>query len=182
MKSKPFICALAVLATLAAGCKQSTSATKADAADSNPPGTNTTSSVLSGAQQGITNAWTKTKEATAQGWEDVKDSIGATGDYTYDRKNEFVTQAQADLKTLDLKIQALTTRAAAASDPVKTDAQARLQNLHDERTALDKKLDDVKSATPDNWNDVKTAFVNSYSEAKNTLKQTGQWLNSKTNP
>lgn len=119
--------------------------------DTNPP--STTENI----KEGATNAWQKTKDAATNAWADVKESLGSASDYTYDKKDEFVTKAQADLDALDAKINDLSNKADTS--------------LHDKRAALDQKLTDVKNATQDNWNDTKTAFLTSYHDVKNTVKQ-----------
>jgi hypothetical protein len=181
MKSKSMILAALAGAILATGCKQSNTAGENTASDTNI--TSTTENIkegvsnawaktkevatnaLSDVKEGTTNAWANTKYAATNAWTDIKESLGSTEDYTYDKKDEFVTGAQADLNALDQKIQALAGNADAS--------------LHDKRAALDQKLTDVKNATQDNWNDAKTAFENSYTAVKNSIKQ--DWDGSTTN-
>jgi hypothetical protein len=181
MKNKSMILAALASAILATGCKQSNTAE-----ENTPGGTNVTSAAenikagatnawektkevttnaLADVKEGTTNAWADTKYAATNAWTDIKESLGSTEDYTYDKKDAFVTGAQADLNALDQKIQAL---------PGNADA-----SLHDKRAALDQKLTDVKNATQDNWNDAKTAFENSYNDVKNSVKQ--DWDGSATN-
>ena len=181
MKSKSLILAALAGAILATGCKPS------NTADENTTGDTNVTSMADNIQAGATNAWEKTKEATTNAmadmqegttnawahtkyaatnaWTNIKESLGATEDYTYDKKDAFVTGAQADLTALDQKMQALSANADAS--------------LHDQRAALDQKLTDVKNATQDNWNDAKTAFENSYNDVKNSVKQ--DWDGSATN-
>src|SRR5580692_4729219 len=116
MKNKPLILAAFVIATLAAGCKQSNPATD----NSSVSDTNSLSVTqqLENAEEVATNAWQKTKdtttnawsnlkEGTTNAWTDIKDSMQATRDYTYDKKDTFVASASADLDALDRKIQEL---------------------------------------------------------------------------
>jgi hypothetical protein len=184
MKNIQLTLAALAIAGWATGCKQSNSADVNTVSDTN------VTPALDGIKEGATNAWQKTKEATtnafantkeatAQTWADVKDSLGSAADYSYDKKDAFVASAQADLKTLDQKIQDLSDKAAAANDSVKTNAQIKLQELRDKRAALDKKLDDVKNAAQDGWNDAKTAFKNAYDDLKDSIKQAWQWLKDK---
>jgi uncharacterized protein YlxW (UPF0749 family) len=70
-------------------------------------------------------------------------------------------------------------KVASSSDSVKADAQAKLQDLQTQRTALDKKLDDVKNSSEADWDSTKTAFINAYSDTKTSLKQDWQWLKDK---
>ena len=121
-----------------------------------------------------TNAWEKTKTATVAAWTDIKESLGSTNDYTYDKKDEFVSKANTDLAALDQKIKDWSDNVANASDSMKADAQAKLKIVNDKRAALGQKLDDVKNATAANWDDAKSAFKNSYEDVKNSLKNMWQ--------
>jgi hypothetical protein len=82
---------------------------------------------------------------------------------------------------LDQKIQALSDKAATASDSVKNEAQIKLQDLRGKRTELGKKLDAVKNASQTDWNELKVGFQTSYDDMKTSLKQAWQWLNDKLN-
>lgn len=188
MKNKSLILAALAVATCMVGCKQSNPA----AENSTASDTNSLSVTqqLANAKEVVTNAWQETKDATSNAWSnvkqgttnawaDIKDSMQATKDYAYDKKDAFVASASADLDALDRKINELSDKAATASDSVKPDAQTKLQDLRDKRATLDKKLDDVKNATEADWNDTKTAFQNSYEDVKNSLKQDWQWLHDK---
>ncbi len=168
-------------AVLVTGCKQSNTPDGSATGDTNVTTTagslqagatnawektkEVTTNVLADVREGATNAWANTKYAVTNTWADFTDSLGTNQDYTYDKKAEFVTGAQADLNALDQKIQAL---------PGNADAI-----LHDKRSALDQKLTVVENATQDNWQDAKTAFENSYADVKNSVKQ--DWDASVTN-
>jgi hypothetical protein len=185
MKSKPLILAAVVIATLASGCKQS------NPAEENPATRDTNSSAVTqqlqnagqtvtnvwrNVKDAATNAWENTKEATTNAWVDLKDSLQATKDYTYDQKDSYVASASVDLDMLDRKIKDLSDKVATASDSVKGGAQTKLQELRGKRADLGQKFDSVKNSTEADWNDSKTAFQNSYDDVKNSLKQAWQWL------
>jgi len=180
-----------VLAILAAGCKPSNPAVENNSTASDTNSLSVTQQlenareVATNAWQNVkdttTNAWSNLKQGTTNAWADFKDSMQATKDYTYDKKDAFVASASADLDTLDQKIKELSDKAATASDSVKADAQVKLQELREKRSALNQKLDAVKNATEADWNDAKTAFQNSYDDVKSSLKQAWQWLNDKLN-
>ena len=127
------------------------------------------------------NAWEETKQGASNAWASIKLSLQSSANYTYDKKDAFVADAQADLAVLDQKIKNLSDKVAASGDSVKTDAQAKLQDLQTQRAALDKKLDDVKNSSEADWDSAKTAFINSYNDTRNSLKQAWQWLKDKTN-
>jgi hypothetical protein len=190
MKRKSLFSAAIVIATLVTGCN------KSNTADQNPAASDTNSlSVtrqLQNAKEVATNAWQDVKDSTSNAWSNVKagttnawadlqDSMQATKDYSYDKKDAFVASASADLNTLDQKINELADKSATASDSVKADAQTKLQELRDKRGVLDKKLDNVKNATEADWNDVKAGFQNSYDDVKGSLKQDWQLLEGKLN-
>ncbi len=161
------------MATLVIGCKQS-----------NPeenPAASATNSLSQNAKEMATNAWQKTKDVTTNAWVDLKDTMQPVADYTYDKKDEFVAAASADLAALDQRIKELSDKAASASDSVKNEAQTKLQNLREKRAEAGKKLDEVKNAGQADWNELKTGFQTSYDDVKNSLKQTWQWLTDKMN-
>lgn len=173
MKNKSIMLAALAGAILATGCKQSdttdqnanggtnvTSTTdnlKDDATNAWAKTKEITTNTLAGVEEGTTNAWANTKYAITNAWANFTESLGTNQDYPYDKKDAFVTGAQADLNALDQKIQALSSNADAS--------------LHDQRAALDQKLADVQNATADNWDKAKTAFENSYAELKHSVKQ-----------
>ena len=188
MKGKSLILAGLALAASMAGCKRS------NPADENPAPSDANSlsvtQQLENAREVATNVWQKTKETTTNAWSNlkegttnawacIKDSMQATKDYTYDKKEAFVASASADLDALDQKIKELSDKAATASDSVKADAQVKLQELRDKRAVLSQKMDAVKNATEAGWNDAKSAFQNSYDDVKSSLKQAWQWLTDK---
>ena len=190
MKSKPLILGTLAIAALVIGCKQS------NPTDENSEVGDTNSMAvtqrLQNAQEVGTNAWQETKDAatnawanvkeeTTNAWADAKESAQSTADYTYDKKDEFVAKASADLDVMDQKIKELSDKAATASDSVKNEAQAKLQDLHDKRTALGKKLDDVKNASQTDWDELKAGFQTAYDDTKASLKQAWQWLTDKLN-
>jgi hypothetical protein len=185
MKKNALILTALVIAIAAIGCKKSSPADdNTMAGDTNPP------TMTQNATAMATNAWDKTKEATTNAyeemksgatnaWAEMKDSMSSAADYTYDKKEAYLTDATNDLAKLDQRIQDLSDRAATASDNVKADAQTKLQELRAKRAALDQKMDDVRNSTEANWNDVKTAFQTSYDDVKTSVKTTWQWLKDK---
>jgi hypothetical protein len=180
MKNKPLIlAAFGVTALVLAGCQQSNT-TKDN------PAVNDTNSLsvtqqLQNAREAVTNALEKTKQVTTNAWANLKDSAQSAVDYTYDKKDAFVANANAELAALDQKTKELTDKAATASDSIKTDVQTKLQELSEKRAVLDKKFDAVKNATEANWNDVKTRFQSAYDDTKESVKQAWQWLADKLN-
>jgi len=191
MKGKLIFLATFASMVLATGCKQSN--------QSDEPLTATNANSLSVTQQlqnvkevatntwqkvkdTTTNAWESVKEGTTNAWADVKESMKPVADYTYEKKDAFVANAKTDLDALDQKINELSDKAAAASDSIKNEAQAKLQALHGKREELGKKFDDVKNATQADWDELKTGFKTSYDGVKASLQQTWQWLIDKLNP
>ncbi len=181
MKNQPLILGtLAVAILVSAGCKQN------DRSDEYPAAGDT-NSISENAKEIATNAWQQTKavttnvlanvkEGTTNAWASIKDSLQSATDYTYDKKEDFVAGASADVAAVDQKIKQLSDKAASAGESVKASAQTALQDLKAKRVTLGQKLDDVKSATEANWNDVKAGFKSSYNDVKDSLKQTWQDL------
>lgn len=146
----------AALTLLVAGCDNK----------SNPPGDNSAGAdTNSTAMAAATNAWDATKNATVNAWTDIKESLSSATDYTYDKKDQFVSSAQADLDSLDQKIQSMSSKAD--------------DSLRQKRAALDQKLTDVKNATQDDWSSVRDSFVSAYDDTKNYVKQA--WSGTSTN-
>jgi DNA repair exonuclease SbcCD ATPase subunit len=188
MKTKTSMISGLAIAMLATGCKQSNQVDE----NTSPSDTNSLSVTqqLQNAEEVATNVWQKTKdtatnawanvkEGTTNAWTDIKESMQPVADYTYDKKDDFVAKASADLSALDQKIQELSDKAATASDSVKNEAQTKLQDLRNQRVELDKKLDAVKNASQADWNELKVGFQTSYDDVKTSLKQTWQWLTDK---
>jgi hypothetical protein len=100
--------------------------------------------------------------------------------YDYDKKEVFDDDANSDLAEMDNNIKELSQKAAIASDGVKTEAQAKIQKLADERAALGKKLDALKDADKSNWNTLKADFQKSEYDMKTSLQETWQWFAGKT--
>jgi tryptophan 2,3-dioxygenase len=175
MKNKPLVLgALAITLLGPVGCKQSNPAEESPAV-----GDNNSLSVtqqLQNAKEVASNAWETTKEVTTNAWVNVKESAQSAVDYTYDKKEAFVANATAELNALDEKTKELSDKVATASDSIKADAQAKLQELRDKRAVLGQKFDGVKNATEANWNEVKAGFQNAYNDTKDSLKQAWQWL------
>jgi hypothetical protein len=169
MKNKSFVLAALAAATIATGCSKSSTDNSLNDSTNEPSTADTMKTDATNAwektKEVATNAWDSTKTATAGAWEDMKDSLGATNNYAYDQKDQFVAKAKADLSDLDNKIQSMGSNADAS--------------LQQKRAALDQKLTDVENATQDNWNDTKAAFASAYYDVKHSLRQL--WNSSNTN-
>jgi hypothetical protein len=185
MKSEDWIFATLITSTLATGCTRSNVSEES----LSPSDTNSLSITqqLENAKEIATNAWQTTKEvttnvmanmeeATTNEWTDFKESLQPSTDYGYDRKDAFVAGASADVDAVDQKMKELSDRIANAGDAVKTNLQAKIQDLEAKRVDLGKKLDDVKNSTEANWNDVKTGFKSAYDELTESIKRAWQSL------
>ena len=186
MKKKPLMLGtLAVAMLVTSGCtKGGTSEESPATGDANSL---SVTQQLQNAKDVVTNTWQKTKdittnvvasvkEETTNAWANIKESLQSITGYTYDKKDDFVASASADVDALDQKIKELSDKVANAGDSVKASAQAKLQDLNAKRAVLGQKLDDVKNSTEANWNDVKTGFKSAYDDVKDSLKQTWQSL------
>jgi len=147
---------------------------------------NKTTTTMDNLKEDAANLWEKSKNATTNAametWTDIQDTLSSTENYSYDKKAEYVTRAQADLAALDQKIDGLTNRLVNASDNVKTGAQPQIDNVRSQRSDLDKKLDDVRNATPSDWDEAKKAFKDSYDQAKASVKQAWKQVSAATGP
>lgn len=187
MKKTSFLSAVLAVAALTAVGEPSVSAGDTNAPS--PSAKQQWQSVESGitntwqdVKQTTTQAWSAVKTSTTQTWANVKNSVHSATDYTYDKKNEFVTNAQADLDAMDKKIGEFSDKVASTGGSAKAGAQSKLQSLQDQRKTLGKKFDDVKNATESDWDDAKTTFKDSYDDTKSSLKAAGQWLDDKLKP
>src|ERR1700733_2973818 len=186
MKSKWILFAVLCTTAWTAGCKQTVQPEPnviSSITDTNPPladlqwqnvkesATNAWQSV----KQGTTNAWENVKEGSTQAWAQVKESLGSTSNYTYEKKSEFVTNAQADLNALDLRMKDLSNEATNATSSAKVEAQEKIQDLRIKQAQLNQKLDDVKNASAAQWQNVKTDFKSAYSDMTNSMTQAWQW-------
>src|SRR5882724_8903833 len=109
MNKQMMLAALALAMLVSAGCEKTKTTDEYPAApDTNSPSVKEiATNAWQKTKETATNAWTQTKETTVNAWADIKDSVQTTKDYTYDKKDAFVTSASADLDALDAKIKEL---------------------------------------------------------------------------
>jgi len=100
--------------------------------------------------------------------------------YTYDKREVFLDDANADLAELDQKINQFSESAQAASAAVNAAAQPKIEDLRNQRAALGQKLNTLRSATEANWNALKTDYQNADSKMRVSLQDSWQWI--KNNP
>jgi chromosome segregation ATPase len=184
MKNKPLMLgALAAAMLVTSGCtKTGTSDESAATGETNSMSVTqqvqnsqeTTSNAWQETKDVTTNAMANVKEAITNAWVEIKESLQSITGYPYDQKDAFVASASADVDALDQKTKELSDKVANASDSVKTNEQAKLEELNAQRADLGQKLDTVKNATEAGWNDAKAGFKNSYDQVKNSLKEAWQ--------
>jgi ABC-type uncharacterized transport system auxiliary subunit len=97
-------------------------------------------------------------------------SLAAAVDYSYERKDEFVAKARADLAALDTRIKDLSDKATNADETAKASIQTKLQNLRDQRAVLQQKFASVKDATAADWEGVKTNFQSTWEDVKDSFR------------
>lgn len=124
----------------------------------------------------VTNSWQQTETTATNALKNANRSVQTALDYAFDKKNDCVAQAGAELDFLDQKIQELSVRAAAASDSVKADAQTRIRKLGDQRAVLNQKMAALQNATATNWDEAKDDFNKTFGEAKTSCQDAWQWL------
>ncbi len=174
-----------ILGTLAAAMFVAAGCDKTQSSDQYPASGGTNTSMSDSVKQAATNAWEKTKEVTTNvvaevkegttnAWANFKEYLQSATDYTYDKKDAFVSGASADVDALNQKLNELSDKVASGGDSAKADAQAKLQDLKAKSATLDQKLNDLRNSTAENWNDAKAGFQSAYDDMKNSLKQAWQ--------
>ncbi len=103
-------------------------------------------------------------------------------DYAYAQKAEFVDKMRGDLDKINQELDQLSTKLETASDTVKADGKAKVQDLREQLKKLNQQLDGVKDASESGWNDFKAGFRKSLDSMKDSLQQARQWLSDKIAP
>jgi hypothetical protein len=187
---KKFIAGIAsagAICFLVAGCKQSNPEPVAGAKTNDLTAPTTSwqnvkesgSNAVENVKQAGEQTWNNVKEGSTQAWANAKESFASASDYTYDKKDEFVAKAQADLDAVDQKMKELADEATNATASAKDEAQTKIDELKVKQSELNQKLDNVKNATADQWDNVKTNFTDAYDNTTNALAQAWQWLKDK---
>jgi len=122
------------------------------------------------------SSWQNVKTNAAQSWYDIKQTLGASADYTFEKKDEFVAKAKTDLNALDAKIRELKKKNSSASGEGKSATQKDLDKLKQQRAVLAQKLKDARAATAENWDKAKAGFTNGYAQVKESVKDAWQRL------
>lgn len=87
-------------------------------------------------------------------------------------KNDFVTEMQSKLLVVDGRIKDLDNRRAAESDSArKNEWNARIKQLEQERTAVDKKVSNLKSSSATDWVADRASVVTAWNEFTDHLTQ-----------
>jgi hypothetical protein len=182
------IASVGAIFVLATGCKQSNPEPMSDAETNSLTTSNTSwqnikesgSNAVENVKQAGEQTWNNVKEGSTQAWANAKESLASASDYTYDKKDEFVTKAQADLDALKVKMQELSDKATNATASAQAEAETKVAELQAKQGQLDQKLDAVKNSTAEHWDNVKTDFTDAYDSTTNSLAQAWQWLKDKT--
>ncbi|HEU6448212.1 MAG TPA: hypothetical protein VFV23_07235 [Verrucomicrobiae bacterium] len=124
-------------------------------------------------------SWQNVKTNATQSWHDIKETLGASADYTFQKKDEFVAKAKTDLKALDAKIKELSKKTSSSTGDTKAAAQDKMKKLKVERAELAKKLKEAKAATADDWDKAKAGFTNGYAQVKQSVKDAWDWASDK---
>ena len=114
--------------------------------------------------------------------ENAREFVPARGqdDHADDKKGVYLVDASNDLTALNQKIDEFAGKAAVASEAFKTNAQPKIQELRNQRAALEEKLDALGRATGADWNDKKSNYIKAYNEAKTSCQRAWQWLAGKS--
>jgi hypothetical protein len=154
-------------AGLATGCKPSTDADGPPAGGTNAP---SAAQSLHLAGNYAASAATNALAATSEAWTGVKAALQPVIHDTYEHKDAFVAKASEGVKALDQQIKVLSDKAAQTGQSYKADVQTKLQQLRDQRAALDDKLTHVKNATAADWDTVKTNLQSTCDKVDNSFK------------
>ncbi|HKI69645.1 MAG TPA: hypothetical protein VKA67_08655 [Verrucomicrobiae bacterium] len=155
MKTTKFVQVLGISAAivLVAGCSKNQS--QPTASPEAPPSTNT--------------------EGSRGTVERAKEVASATAEVVVQTKNQTVATAEKEMQAIDAKINALAQKSQSYTNAAKTEAEAALAQLRQQRDTAARKLEELKAAGQDNWQDAK-AGINS---ALEQLEQTYDTLKAK---
>lgn len=133
-------------------------------------------------KEGASNAWSSVEHGTTQAWDSVTKKWESTSktNYLYSKKDEFVSQANDELKDLDRKIRQLSDKTAGAGASAKAEAKKKLASIKGQRKYLNRKLSEAKKASEADWQAAQAGFQNAYDNTTNSVIEAWNWLKSKT--
>jgi len=109
---------------------------------------------------------------------EVKEAADTTKSYLDKNKDQFIASVDAQLKTLDAKINDLGQKAEGLKDDTKVEADKVLDGLREKRGELTQKLDELKKSSAQSWQEIKsgfsaamTDFEKALEEAKNKIRK-----------
>lgn len=106
----------------------------------------------------------------------VSDASHDWAAYTYQQKSQFIAKMEAELATLNRKIDELAVRVDQSSAEAKAAAAPRLDDLRKQALLLRTELDKVKDATASTWDKVKAGTSNTYDSLKDSFNDARQWM------
>jgi hypothetical protein len=99
------------------------------------------------------------RDATREGADEVRDEAREARDYAYAQRNEFRSDLDLRLKSLDAEIAELERDTKRGVDKTRDSA---LVEIREARQAVDRDLDRLASATESTWEDVKRSVNESF--------------------
>src|SRR5262249_23541329 len=102
-------------------------------------------------------------------WSGVKEDTRAAKDYTYEKRDEYRSRLEYQMKELDVRTEELKGKAANASESVKREFDKDMSELGRQKAVLKEKLDGVKSSSVAAWEDTKAGTESAWDSVKRTF-------------
>jgi CHASE3 domain sensor protein len=102
---------------------------------------------------------------------EVKEAADVTKSYLDKNKDQFIASVDAQLKTLDARINELGQKAEGLKDDAKTEADKVLDGLREKRAELTPKLDELKKSSAQSWQEIKSGFSAAMTDLEKALEE-----------
>lgn len=102
---------------------------------------------------------------------EVKEAAEATKSYLDKNKDQFLATVDAQLKTLDTRINELSQRAEGLKDDTKVEAEKVLDGLREKRSQLTQKLGELKESSAQSWQEIKSGFSAAMTDLEKALEE-----------
>lgn len=113
---------------------------------------------------------------------EASDAVQEAKDYAFAQRDQFAQSMRDKLAQLNKRMDELSTQIENATEPTKSEAQAKLQALREQAGKLNQQLDAAKDATESKWDEVKASTKKAYDDLKDSFNQARQWLSDKIAP
>ncbi len=102
--------------------------------------------------------------------------------YTYDQKAQFIAAMEADMAAINRSINELSVRIERSAADVKAAANPRLNELRNQASLLEARINEVKGSTATTWDTVKANTRETYDNLINNFDDARQWMSDKLAP